>query len=71
MVELGLIEGEAVLQKKWIEAITPIFESVGLAATIQIGMARGDGRNGQHTEDLEKALETLSEVYASDKAASW
>ncbi|CAH0220421.1 1,2-phenylacetyl-CoA epoxidase, subunit C [Peribacillus frigoritolerans] len=71
MVELGLIEGEAVLQKKWIEAITPIFGSVGLAATIQIGMARGDGRNGQHTEDLEKALETLSEVYASDKAASW
>jgi ring-1,2-phenylacetyl-CoA epoxidase subunit PaaC len=71
MVELGLIEGEAVLQKKWIEAITPIFESVGLATTIEIGMARGDGRNGQHTEDLEKALETLSEVYASDKAASW
>ncbi|MES1039701.1 MULTISPECIES: 1,2-phenylacetyl-CoA epoxidase subunit PaaC [Peribacillus] len=71
MVELGLIEGDAVLQKKWIEAITPIFESVGLETTMQIGMARGDGRNGQHTEDLEKALETLSEVYASDKAASW
>ncbi|CAN7390698.1 phenylacetate-CoA oxygenase subunit PaaC [Peribacillus frigoritolerans] len=71
MVELGLIEGEADLQKKWIEAITPIFESVGLATSIEIGMARGDGRNGQHTEDLEKALETLSEVYASDKAASW
>ncbi|MCK1984511.1 MULTISPECIES: 1,2-phenylacetyl-CoA epoxidase subunit PaaC [Peribacillus] len=71
MVELGLIEGEAVLQKKWIEAITPIYESVGLETTMQIGMARGDGRNGQHTEDLEKALETLSEVYASDKAASW
>ncbi|MEY8731249.1 1,2-phenylacetyl-CoA epoxidase subunit PaaC [Peribacillus frigoritolerans] len=71
MVELGLIEGEADLQKKWIEAITPIFESVGLATTIEIGMARGDGRNGQHTEDLEKALKTLSEVYATDKAASW
>ncbi|MBT2669686.1 phenylacetate-CoA oxygenase subunit PaaC [Streptomyces sp. ISL-14] len=71
MVELGLIEGEAVLQKKWIEAITPIFESVGLATTIEIGMASGDGRNGQHTEYLEKALETLSEVYATDKAASW
>ncbi|AMM91969.1 1,2-phenylacetyl-CoA epoxidase subunit PaaC [Peribacillus simplex] len=71
MVELGLIEGEADLKKKWIEAITPIFESVGLAATIEIGMARGDGRNGQHTEDLEKALETLSEVYATDRAASW
>ncbi|MGE7183490.1 1,2-phenylacetyl-CoA epoxidase subunit PaaC [Peribacillus sp. NPDC006672] len=71
MVELGLIEGEADLQKKWIEAITPIFESVGLATTIEIGMAQGDGRNGQHTEDLEKALETLSEVYATDRAASW
>jgi ring-1,2-phenylacetyl-CoA epoxidase subunit PaaC len=71
MVELGLIEGEADLQKKWIEAITPIFESVALATTIEIGMARGDGRNGQHTEDLEKALETLSEVYATDKTASW
>lgn len=66
-----LNRGEADLQKKWIEAITPIFESVGLAATIEIGMARGDGRNGQHTEDLEKALKTLSEVYATDKAASW
>jgi ring-1,2-phenylacetyl-CoA epoxidase subunit PaaC len=71
MVELGLIEGEAELQKKWIEAITPIFESVGLATTIEIGMSKGDGRNGQHTEDLEKALETLSEVYATDKAATW
>jgi ring-1,2-phenylacetyl-CoA epoxidase subunit PaaC len=71
MVELGLIEGEADLQKKWIEAVSPIFESVGLATTFEIGMAKGDGRNGQHTEDLEKALETLSEVYASDKSASW
>lgn len=71
MVELGLIEGEADLQKKWIEAINPIFESVGLETTIEIGMARGDGRNGQHTEDLENALKTLSEVYATDKAASW
>ncbi|WP_458353174.1 1,2-phenylacetyl-CoA epoxidase subunit PaaC [Peribacillus frigoritolerans] len=71
MVELGLIESEAALQKKWIEVVTPIFESVGLATTLEIGMAQGDGRNGQHTEDLEKALETLSEVYATDKAASW
>ncbi|MFJ7752517.1 1,2-phenylacetyl-CoA epoxidase subunit PaaC [Peribacillus muralis] len=71
MVELGLIEGEASLQKKWVDAVTPIFESVGLATTFEMGMAKGDGRNGVHTEDLETALETLSEVYASDKAASW
>ena len=71
MVEQGLIEGEATLRKKWIEAITPVFESVGLVTTFELGMAKGDGRNGVHTEDLETALDTLSEVYASDKAASW
>jgi ring-1,2-phenylacetyl-CoA epoxidase subunit PaaC len=71
IVELGLIESEAVLLNNWIQAVSPIFESVGLTRTIEVGMAQGDGRNGKHTEDLVKALETLSEVYASDKAASW
>ncbi|WP_285767749.1 1,2-phenylacetyl-CoA epoxidase subunit PaaC [Peribacillus sp. SI8-4] len=71
MVEQGLIEGEAAIQKKWIDAVTPIFESVGVATTFEIGMEKGDGRNGVHTEDLKTALDTLSEVYASDKAASW
>ena len=45
--------------------------SVGLQGTIEVGMIQGNGRNGEHTEDLEKALEVLSEVYASDKVASW
>ncbi|MED3689669.1 1,2-phenylacetyl-CoA epoxidase subunit PaaC [Peribacillus butanolivorans] len=71
MVKQGLIEDEAVLLNKWIQEVTPVFESVGVACSIKVGMVKGDGRTGQHTEDLEKALETLSEVYASDKTASW
>jgi ring-1,2-phenylacetyl-CoA epoxidase subunit PaaC len=71
IVEQGLIEREVVLLNKWNQAVAPVLESVGLQGTIEVGMVQGDGRNGKHTEDLEKALEILSEVYASNKAASW
>ncbi|MEY2192604.1 1,2-phenylacetyl-CoA epoxidase subunit PaaC [Neobacillus sp. BF23-41] len=71
IMQQGLIESEVVLLNKWNQAVAPILESVGLQGPLEIGMAQGDGRNGKHTEDLEKALETLSEVYASNKAASW
>jgi ring-1,2-phenylacetyl-CoA epoxidase subunit PaaC len=71
IVQQGLIESEAVLLNKWNQAVAPVLKSVGLQGPIEVGMAQGDGRNGKHTEDLEKALETLSEVYASNKAASW
>ncbi|MBT2727120.1 phenylacetate-CoA oxygenase subunit PaaC [Bacillus sp. ISL-75] len=71
IVQQGLIESEAVLLNKWNQAVAPVLKSVGLQGPIEVGMAQGDGRNGKHTEDLEKALETLSEVYASNKAATW
>ncbi|WHY00132.1 1,2-phenylacetyl-CoA epoxidase subunit PaaC [Neobacillus sp. DY30] len=71
IVQQGLIESEAVLLSKWNQAIAPVLKSVGLEGPIEVGMAHGDGRNGKHTKDLEKALETLCEVYASNKAASW
>lgn len=31
----------------------------------------GNGRNGEHTADLVQALDTLAEVYNSDKTAAW
>jgi ring-1,2-phenylacetyl-CoA epoxidase subunit PaaC len=71
IVEQGLIESEAALLNKWNQAVAPVLESVGLQGAVEVGMAQGDGRNGKHTEDLVKALETLCEVYESDKAASW
>ena len=71
IVEQGLIESEAVLLNKWTQAVAPVLESVGLQGIIEVGMVQGNGRNGEHTEDLEKALEVLSEVYASNKVAAW
>ena len=59
IVEQGLIESEAVLLNKWTQAVAPVLESVGLQGTIEVGMVQGNGRNGEHTEDLEKALESF------------
>jgi ring-1,2-phenylacetyl-CoA epoxidase subunit PaaC len=71
MAELGLIEGEDLLKQRWIQAVKPIFESVDLEIPSQFGMKNGNGRNGEHTEDLKSAIETLSEVYSIDPVAPW
>lgn len=70
MAQYGLIEGEEFLKQQWINAIKPIFESVDLEIPI-LGMNRGNGRNGEHTPDLDSAIQTLSEVYNIDPAATW
>ena len=66
----GLIEDEDILLERWQQALAHTLESVGLTR-IEVGLASGDGRMGTHTNDLEQALNTLREVYAIDKAASW
>ncbi|MCH1626301.1 1,2-phenylacetyl-CoA epoxidase subunit PaaC [Fredinandcohnia quinoae] len=71
MVELGLIESEEVLKKRWINSIKPIFESMNLVFPKKFGLKNGNGRNGEHTVDLKNALETLSEVYQIDPNAVW
>lgn len=71
MVEFGLIEAEDVLKKKWIYYITPAFTSLQLELPINLKMSKGNGRLGQHTADLDQALQTLGEVYNSDPTATW
>jgi ring-1,2-phenylacetyl-CoA epoxidase subunit PaaC len=71
MTVMGLIEGEENLIKRWELALQPVYQSVNLAFPPQISMKKGDGRNGEHTADLDRALSTLSEVYNSDPAATW
>ncbi|WP_455675469.1 1,2-phenylacetyl-CoA epoxidase subunit PaaC [Pradoshia sp.] len=66
----GLIEDEEMLIERWHQALAPSLESVGLSRT-EISLALGEGRRGIHTKDLDRALETLREVYAIDKAATW
>lgn len=68
MEQFGLISGESFLKKQWLQevakAIKPLPESM-------LDKQSGSGRLGEHTRDLNQALETLSEVYESDKSAVW
>ncbi|TCP29253.1 ring-1,2-phenylacetyl-CoA epoxidase subunit PaaC [Scopulibacillus darangshiensis] len=72
MVSAGLIEDEAALRERFIDQIQELFNEVNYSIDNEPLMIRGDGRNGEHTEDLEHALKTLSEVYVSDpQATGW
>jgi ring-1,2-phenylacetyl-CoA epoxidase subunit PaaC len=71
MVEFELIESEEMLQQRWIQAMKPVFEQADLHLPNKFGMKRGNGRNGEHTADLDEAIATLSEVYHFDTQATW
>ncbi|MFZ3588776.1 1,2-phenylacetyl-CoA epoxidase subunit PaaC [Bacillus sp. DJP31] len=71
MVNLGLIEEEDTLKKRWVLFLTPIFTSLQLEIPTNMSMSKGNGRIGEHTADLDQALETLGEVYHSDPTATW
>ena len=67
----NLIDSEEALRTKWMQMMSPVFESLNLEMPDQFRMMSGNGRNGEHTADLQTALDTLGEVYKSDPAASW
>jgi len=73
MTRLNIIEDEQLLKENWMKEIREVFEtlSVQIPNNKEPSMIRGDGRSGEFTEDLTIALETLSEVYKSDPAATW
>ncbi|WP_240620186.1 Phenylacetic acid catabolic protein, partial [Peribacillus acanthi] len=71
MSDAGLIESEEVLLTRFHAAMSEIFSSIGLTYTAVIGKKSGEGRKGDHTPDLQDALNVLSEVYASDPTAIW
>lgn len=70
ITEAGLIESEEVLKERWASLVAPVFESINVPVPT-FGTPTLNGRNNEHTEDLQPALTTTSEVYASDLAASW
>lgn len=73
MSAAGLIEGEELLTKRWMSKMEELFSEVEMAIPAKApGMARGNGRKGEHTDDLPHAINTLSEVYKSDEdAVAW
>ena len=66
-----LIEKESVLKEKWILTIGPVLESVNISLPEGFDQGSINGRNGEHTEELEEALSILAEVYNLNPAASW
>lgn len=71
IVDFALIEPEEILQKRWERALHQVLEETGQTVEIKPAMKKGNGRIGEHSNDLESALATLSEVYESDPAAAW
>ena len=72
MSDLKLIASEYDLKSEWINRIQESFKQVNFTIEGEPGMEQGNGRNGEHTEDLTSALRVLSEVYKSDnKAIAW
>ena len=66
-----LIGSEEDLQAKWHESIKPVFLSLKMDAPTIPMKPEINGRNGQHTKDLDDALITLSEVSKIDPLAVW
>ncbi|WP_438311885.1 1,2-phenylacetyl-CoA epoxidase subunit PaaC [Sporosarcina sp. FA9] len=66
-----LIASEEVLKENWAANIRPVFEKLGIELPLIPSSPAKNGRNGEHTIDLDEALRTLSEVYRSDTLAIW
>ncbi|MEN2767127.1 1,2-phenylacetyl-CoA epoxidase subunit PaaC [Ornithinibacillus xuwenensis] len=69
MVKYQLITcDEEQLKAIWLERVSETLLDV---PSNSLGKKYGNGRNGEHTDDLKKALSTLAEVYNRDKTAVW
>ena len=71
MVQFGLIEGEELMTRRWLEKVNKDFEKYGLPPAGKLQEPELNGRVGEHTQELAAALNTLSEVYRLDPAANW
>lgn len=70
MVELGFIESSDSLKQQWLRIMNPILDEVKVTLP-PFTLKSGNGRAGEHTQDLEEALATLQEVYQLDPSAIW
>lgn len=71
IVKFDLIEEENALKRRWVSQLKPVFSSLELNLPEIPTKIKQNGRNGEHTDDLNLALSTLSEVFRLDTAASW
>lgn len=66
-----LIDSEEKLKENWLTSIGPVFAALQMDVPTIPETPANNGRNGEHTVDLDEALLTLSEVYKVDPVATW
>jgi len=71
IVETKLIEEEQILTSRFYEKLTSVFASLSISLPDKLDHHSGRGRFGEHSLDLDEALQTLGEVYFSDPTATW
>ncbi|OCA91515.1 phenylacetate-CoA oxygenase subunit PaaI [Bacillus sp. FJAT-27225] len=71
IVEHGLSRPSSELEKQWTSEMNDVFQSLQAQMPDAFGQKRACGRNGEHTKDLDDALNVLGEVYRFDPAAGW
>ena len=67
----GLIQSEEELKKAWKASLEPIFAALEMEVPEIPDNPKENGRNGEHSKDLEEALATISEFYKVDPVATW
>lgn len=65
-----LIESEQAIKERWVAIVKPTFETINRELP-ELPAPVMNGRNGQHTDDLTAAIDTMSEVYRTDLTTSW
>lgn len=72
LVEFGIIPfGAAELQRRWERQVRPAFEEAKLPWPGSPVVPATDGRKGKHTSDLDRLLDSMTEVFRMDPAARW
>lgn len=72
LVKHGIIPiGSKELRQRWEERVRPVFDKAGLTWPGEIPDSFLNGREGQHTEQCEELIQTMSEVYRLDPTAKW
>ena len=72
LISEKIFDGEAELQKRWLDIISPILTKATLTIPDEsTWQPQLGGRKGIHTEHLQPLLDEMSEVFKIDPTAEW
>ncbi|WP_236838591.1 1,2-phenylacetyl-CoA epoxidase subunit PaaC [Caldalkalibacillus salinus] len=71
LTKYGIIESRDLIRQRFISKAKEDLASVNMNWPGEPSRPKEKGREGEHTSDLDTALENISEVYRQDPAANW